>query len=100
MLAPQESDLHVSVYADGEVGQVGSRVEVFEEISCYLDLGPWKCRLAWGYVSWTTVHDGHASGYEPAGAELAVGSGEALAQLAVLGPQLRDVLVSQLKAAA
>jgi len=32
MLAPQESDLHVSVYADGEVGQVGSRVEVFEEI--------------------------------------------------------------------
>src|SRR5674476_1327349 len=28
----QESDLHVSVYADGEVSQVGSRVELFEEI--------------------------------------------------------------------
>ena len=29
-----------------------------------------------------------------------MGPGEALAQLAVLGPQLRDVLVSQLKAVA
>src|SRR5664280_2948476 len=28
----QESDLHVSVYADGEVSQVGSRVELFEGI--------------------------------------------------------------------
>src|ERR1035437_2702214 len=28
----QESDLHVSVYADGEVSQVGSRGELFEEI--------------------------------------------------------------------
>jgi hypothetical protein len=27
-----ESDLHVSVYADGEVNQVGSRVELFEAI--------------------------------------------------------------------